>query len=430
MQQFGQFGVLKDCALKSNDGIDVTVHLFPHPGGSGGLPSTVGLPACDEFVVRITVGDALVPGASFFTIGSSPTGTVREDFILAKFVNTWTGLGPTGTTEYRFWKYMLEGDAVAFSSTPNIPPSSIPACYSGASSPPSGQFGRVVFRGYLNLMRPIDPNEAFLDPSGGQQFSLVMSHYDGCLDHIDLPLLNPRFIAGNPSSKHMGESYHLVTPSNFLWATAPPTASDLDLNNRPNDSIRSTVSHTTNMTTFGQSPGPLCLAEMPMNIDGATVGPLCNCKAGGGGSGGLLDFNQNFTSPLNFGSCAGMHSWVSTVLIPEIPTGFSQTYLGIWGPTSRSDVNLVGLTMATGTVEYTDHCAHNLGYTTPSNHVVWGNGTFWPSSNAPNIPTISKGIEGFLTDHMLHFGNHVRGTDDLTIVGAPAYVNVIWNTYR
>ncbi len=127
---------------------------------------------------------------------------------------------------------------------------------------------------------------------------------------------------------------------------------------------------------------------------------------------------------------AGTHSWVSTVLIPEIPKGFTQTYLGVWGNTSRSDVNLVRLTVATGTIEYTDHCALNLGYAASANHIVWGNGNLWPSLNAPSIPSISKGVEGVATDYMLHFGNHVRGSDDQTIVGEPAYVNVIWNTYR
>ncbi len=426
--QTGQYGEFDRCALLKNTPVDFSVFLFPHPGGIPAMmgPPTAGLPACDEFVVLITVNDTA--GLPFTTIGAAPGSSAkRNHFTLAKLVRTWIALGPNGTTLYRYWRYMLEGDGTSFAPTPAILSSSIPACFS--TTPVGGtSFDRVVFRGYLDIMRPVDQNEDFIDPVDGQAFTLVMSHYDGCLEHINFPLVNSRAIATAIPSKHIGRSYQFVSPNNFSWLNSLPSASQLDLANVSHDSLRSTVSHTTQLSpTFGQSPGPLCLAEMPLVVLGTTDNPVCNC---GSPSGSVADFNQSYLAPANFGTCVTQQPWNTFVMTPEIPTGFTQTYLGIWTQFARPDLIFVETTFAIGTIKYADHCARQNSYATSDEHLVWGNASRWQNLMVANIPTISKmGEPPTQTDYMLHFGNHVDETDNF-IVGEPAYVNVIWNTYR
>ncbi len=428
--QRGHYAILGDCGLKQSHWVDFTVDLFPHPGGdpASGTPPVDGLPACDEFVVRIGVSASTVStfgGGGLTTIGPAPGAPNRVGFALAKYVRTWTGLGPTGDTQYQYWRYMLEGDAMSWASSV-IPTNNFPACWAAVANPGT-QYTGVAFRGYLDLMRPVYEDEPFIDPmTGGQVFTLVLSHYDGCIEHIDIPSLNPRSIAGSPPSKHVGVSYHFVSPSGFTWAVNPPARARLDLANAPHDSLRSTVSHTKRThPVFGQSPGPLCLAEMPLTANAETEDPVCNCASSVAG----IDFNQVFASPQNFGTCATQHFWQSQSTVPEIPTGFVQTYLGQWNSSSKPHVAFVQLTSVTGTIEYNDHCAHSREYFTDSLQIVWGNANLWPNATVPNAPTIMQNGDPHLTDYVLHFGNHVDAQDNL-IIAHPAYVNVIWNIFR
>ena len=421
--QLGRYGILEDCQLKVSHDVTVTVNLFPHPGGTS---ATEGLPACDEFVARIDVKYA-ANGMTFSVLGNNPASpNDRERFVLAKYVRTWTGLGPDGQTQFRFWHYMLEGDANSFDNSPTalIPGSDIPSCWSANPVHPVS-FGNVVFRGYLILMSPLEDGGAYTTVNG-QDYTLVLSHYDGCLDHLDAPNLNERAIASGLPTKHVGRSYHIVTPCFFQWTTNPPLGAALEFTNTSMDSLRSTVSH----TTLGNAPGPLCLGEMPLVATSTTDSVKCNCITPGAGGSGALDHNQVFLSAANYGLCGGAsHHWNSYYLVPEIPTGFTQTYLGHWLSSARPDLRFVRTTLAVGTIQYADHCAAVNNYVTNEEHIIWGNALLWPALNASNVPTIQIAGASFVTDYMLHFGNHVD-KQDVRVAGVPAYVNVIWNLIR
>ena len=406
--------MFSDCQLAQNVRVEILATLHPHPGG---LPIFgTGLPACDEMALQIVVRDP-VTSAVFTAIGPQPTNpNSRNNFILAKYVRTWLGLGPDGVTEFRFWRYMIEGDGVNFTATPNIPSSYIPACYSPGA--PNNSFPNVCFRGYLDLMNPAEDSAP---PDPGQiEYTIVLSHYDGCLDHLDTPL-NLRAISGQPPSKHVGTSYHLVSPEGFNWLANAPGMSRLDLAAVSTDSLRSTVSHT---TTMGH-PGPMCLGESPVHgvLNSSTL--TCNCVSGT--SPGMIDYNQLFPFQVSYAGCSQLDYWHSFYLVPEIPTGFTQTYLGEWDIMARPDLSHVQALLNVGTIEYLDRCAARYNYYSNTGRITWGNATLVPNIDVPNAPHPGPGT--IPTDYLLHFGNHQDQIDQNT-VGTPGYVNIIWTLHR
>jgi len=214
----------------------------------------------------------------------------------------------------------------------------------------------------------------------------------------------------------------LVSPEGFNWLANPPAMSRLSLNGVTTDSLRSTVSH----STANGHPGPMCLGESSIFAQLNPDSQTCNCTSGS--SAGMLDYNQFFPFQVSYAGCGGLDFWHTFLLVPEIPTGFTQTYLGEWDVMARPDVSLVQALLNVGTVEYVDRCAILANYTSgQTGHITWGNATLVPDIDVPNVPKPGGGV--YPTDYLLHFGNH-QNEIDLNAVGTPAYVNIIWTLHR
>ncbi len=390
----GQWAMIDKCADVYEVNLDLTVKMMLNPVT---VPFTnSGLIACDDVLFQVTGIDA--SGTFQMVIGTSLTSNYRTDWLLGKYIRTWTALGEDGSV-IQYYRYLISGDAVFNSS---LPTNLLPPC--------DANFSAVSMQGYIDLSCVQNlPDTSPPVP----QASLVLSHYDGCLSHMDTPLNPARRIPAGGANKHVGMSYHLVAPGNFDFNATLLSPGRLTL---PFSTIKDAVRSTATRTNSLNGSGPICVYEGQTAAASTNSSQSCLCDSAPTNR----YYHQDILGSVQ--GCTGTGTsqiWKSIPLAPEIPTGFFQHQIGIWNSGARWDVHQVAPLVILGTFQYLDPCY--AGYTQNENRIIYGTNSFYLATS--NQPTLFNGVGP--TDTMMDFGDNV-GPSDLLTLGAPGYTNILW----
>ncbi len=392
------------------------------------MPRTTGMTACDDVLFRISGQDAA--GTFVFTIGSNLASWNRNDWILGKYIRTWIASDPEGQL-VQYYRYLLAGDARI--TTPGPSSALVPDCVAS--------FIDIMMHGYIDISCVASGGSSGEENGNGgngeagsggggsggsngtHKASLVLTHYDGCHSHLDVPN-NVRNLPVGHADKHVGTTYHLVAPNNFDFSAPllnPGIA--LDSSSTSLDAIRTTVSRTVNPQGLPPNqvtrPGPMCLYEMSHTTSVSTQSIDCRCSGSPGPD--VRYYDQNLIGNTN---CTPSVPWTSTTLVPEIPTGFFQYHLGQWTNAARFDVAAVYALPVLGTILFADPRDPTPLETT---HVVFGINTYYGDQDYMSNPdhNLPRLFNGGVVDTLLDFGNSVSDVD-YTLVGGPAYTNILW----
>ena len=404
----GSYACIENCSTVTAFDTTVTLRMFPHPGIMG---TANGQPACDEVAFVLQVQEIGLPPAFSFSIGTNPpVNNVRSSFLSGKYMRTWVTIDSDGFV-HQFWRFLVSGDAVWQSGARPCP---IPPCIPTYPS--------------MSMHGHIDIECTEFNPHLGEygwSFNTQLTHYAGCLSHINIPQ-NTRNLP--PSSlRHDDTSYHFVAPGGFNWLANPPAAASLNTASNL-DALRSTVSHVN--TPIGQPSLQVCQSEAALRTWGQPVSVTCAC-----GQPGNFYYNQNWPGGPNQNAALCPMSfekeWSSLVLVPEIPTGFVQQYLGEYPPAGVPYVMRgIKIFAVLGTVSYDDFCDLRLDSEKETTHVVFGsNHIYDPRRQNEPILFASFTTFGPTTDMLLDFGNNVLANDSL-LAGAPGWTNILWMISR
>ncbi len=404
-----QWAHITNCGLANDTQVTINIQMTTTIPTVPGV--TFGLIACDDVLFRITGSNT--SGTFGFTIGNNFTSPSRLDWLMGKYMRTWFATDESGFSR-QYYRFLISGDAT-FSG--GASQTQVPKCTS--------TFGKAMMWGYLDLSC-YSVHAPGMDPPSTPDFraSLVLTHYDGCQSHMDIPQ-NGRKIPFGVGARHQGESYHLVAPNNFTFGTTSVVSSTaLDFAGSSIDAVRSTVSR----TFIGGRSGPQCLSES--TIDATNTNQFINCGCGSGTN--PQYFHQKITGTAGVATCTGpspVRQWSSAAFVPEIPTGFFEMQIGTWSSAARFDVRDVTPFPILGLVSYLDKCDPLAipPFGTESLHVVYGINTLFRGT--ANRPTLFNNGGSLPTDTLMDFGNSVTDRDEFDI-GEPFYTNILWMISR
>ena len=368
-------------------------------------------PACDDYQATWTV------------TGIGPTGQpniTTPMFVNLKYCRTYFDIDSFGRMR-QIWVFAANA-RLQFAPTDTMPCPQ-PPCVSHPGN------GDPWFTGILEYASEPDPPGGVEPPPGkggeeppepptqGCAVSLWLTHGVGCLQHFDSPLYNSQPIpAGNPLA-HDDTSFHLVAPESFNVATglAVPPSSDIDVTNGSFDALRST-SRVTN---------PVCRTEYPMALGTVNLTTMlidCSCVVPAPNT---LHFHQDV---MGRSACAAQQIFQSAGgLIPALPTGFMQYFLGqfmlpagMW-PGNRRVWNNGGI------MDYNDiDCGAGQQ---PTFHFVYGGTSFYPTGQGWTRQLFPQpgGPTGLLM--MCDFVNSLLGQDQ-PLVGNNSRAAMLWQISR
>ncbi len=405
----GSYACIENCELASSFDTTVLLQMFPHPGV---MLNANGMPACDEVAFVLQVQEVSFPTPAFtFSIGTNPPMSgVRSSFLSGKYMRTWVTIDADGFV-HQFWRFLVSGDVVWQSG---VRPCPVPPCV-------------PIFQ-VMSMHGHIDIECTAFNPHLGEYgwgFNTQLTHYDGCLSHINIPQ-NPRNLSPSPA-RHDGTSYHFVAPGGFNWLANPPAAAALNTTSNL-DALRSTVSH---INTMGQPPLQVCQSEAALRAVGQAVSVTCAC-----GQPGATYYNQSWPGggPTDNAALCPLgveYPWSAFPLVPEIPTGFVQQYLGEYPPGGVPYVlRGVKVFSVIGTVNYEDFCDMRPLAEKETTHVIFGSNHIY-DPELLNEPMLFSGFITFgpSTDMLLDFGNNATDTDGI-LAGEPGWTNILWMISR
>ena len=347
----GLYFCITNCTTSSTFPVSMTL----------GAPVQTG-PACDDYQATWTVTPTGPSG--------QPNITTPMMGVNLKYLRTYLEIDSFGQLR-QIWLFAVNA-RLPFAPTDTQP----------CPHPPCANFmgiGDPWFTGILEYASAPEPPD---DPpgKGGEEppfqdcaVSLAITHGVGCLQHFNNPTFNTQSLPAGIPQAHDDMTFHLVAPGapgapgNFTVATALPLppASDIDVTNGSLEALRSTQSIT----------NPVCQAEysiLPATINLMTMLVDCSCVVM---PPNVLHFHQDVKGR---SGCANQPAFQSAGgLIPALPTGFMQYFLGqftlpagVW-PGNRRVWNNVGL------FDYNDvDCVFPAPQ--PTFHFTYGGTTFYP----------------------------------------------------
>jgi hypothetical protein len=313
--------------------LNVNLPQFPQFQQSGKYACITNCTVVDEFPVVVSTVHTPFPGIcdyAFISITVLPSSTTAPGWtgiLFAKYARTWLEPDPTGLPDRQVWRFLINGMLTPTSGAMPCP------------IPPHPVGDNTHFHGHVDYACEFDP----VNPIGfSWRMALNINHLPGCISHDPIITSNPLPAA----AAHNDRSYHLVTPSAFVFAPVP-----VPMGPTPAEAIRS--------TTFFGAAGYACLGEAPIiqgNINNQFQTCLCFPLVAG-----PFDWvHQNITG---VAPCAGIAgSYASFPLppgLPPLPTGFATMPLGMWTGAPGVFPDGRNLLLHWGVLQYFDVCNPN-----------------------------------------------------------------------
>ena len=303
----GLYGCIKDCALEAQFNYSVTIqHQWV---------------LCDYAVINITA----TPAAAI-----APTLTTQQ---FAKYSRTFMEVDTTGVTR-QVWRFLLNGDMVYGPTPASAVPCPVPPDV--AAGIPTHMNGSIDY-----ICGPNTTTQPY-------KVRLNLNHWNGCWSHAGFSTYP---LAG--AAAHTDRSYHLVAPSNFVFAPVPDAQGPIVA-----DAIRPSIM---NWMPFNYT----CRSEETVQQGQLqTLNMYCGSCGPAPAAAPPIFSDQNLSG---VAVCAGAAAPFSTVPIPGLmPGGMVTMAVGFWTPTTPIGTP-TDLLIHIGFMQYTDLCTGDGPF-----HVVAG----------------------------------------------------------